>query len=107
VVEHVSASEEQDSDQTDSGPEVAVLDDWENVGRGDGQESENTDDSSRDGDDLHVVDRTLDWWVRRVRKMAAEPCVNRLRLVVPNTSNMLVLNEERNGGILIHPERKS
>jgi hypothetical protein len=64
VVEHVSTGEKQDGDQADGSPEVAVLDDGKEVGRGDGEESEDTDDGSRDGDDLHIVDWTLN---RRVR----------------------------------------
>jgi hypothetical protein len=81
VVEHVSAGEQQDSDQADGSPEVAVLDDREEVGCCNSQEGEDTNDSSRDSDDLHIVDRTLDRWVRRVGKMTAKPCVDRLGLV--------------------------
>jgi hypothetical protein len=81
VVEHVSAGEEQNSDQADGSPEVAVLDDREQVGCSNSQEGEDTNDSSSDGDYLHIVDRTLDWWVRRIGKMTAKPCVDRLGLV--------------------------
>ena len=81
VVEHVSAGEKQNSDQADGSPEVAVLDDRQKVRRGDSEESEDTDDSGCHGDDLHVVNRALDGWVRRVGKMTAEPCVDRFGLV--------------------------
>jgi len=40
VVEHVSRCEEQDGDQADSGPEIAVLEDWDDVGRCDGNYSD-------------------------------------------------------------------
>ena len=81
VVEHVSAGEEQNGDQADGGPEVAVLNDRQNVRCGDCKEGEDTDDSGRYGDDLHVVDWALDGWVRRVGEMAAEPCVDGFGLV--------------------------
>ena len=81
VVEHVSAREEQNSDQADGGPEVAVLDDGQKVRRGDCEESEDTDDSGCDSDDLHVVDRTNDGRVRRVGEVTAEPCVDGFGLV--------------------------
>jgi hypothetical protein len=81
VVEHVSAREEQDGDQADGGPEVAVLDDRQKVRRGNCKEGEDTDDSSCYGDNLHVVDWALDGWVRRVGEMAAEPCVDGFGLV--------------------------
>jgi hypothetical protein len=81
VVEHVSAREEQNGDQADGSPEVAVLNDWQEVRCGDGKEGEDTDDSGCYGDDLHVVDRTLDGWVGRVGEMAAEPCVDGFGLV--------------------------
>jgi hypothetical protein len=81
VVEHVSAREEQNGDQADGSPEVAVLDDGQEVRCGDGEEGEDTDDSGCYGNDLHVVDRALDGWVGRVGKMAAEPSVDGFGLV--------------------------
>jgi hypothetical protein len=81
VVEHVSTCEEQNGNQADGSPEVAVLDDRQKVRRGDGKEGEDTDDSGCYGDDLHVVDWALDGWVRRVGEMAAEPCVDGFGLV--------------------------
>jgi hypothetical protein len=81
VVEHVSAREEENGDQADGGPEVAVLNDRQKVRRGDCEEGEDTDDSGCYGDDLHVVDWALDGWVRRVGEMAAEPCVDGFGLV--------------------------
>jgi hypothetical protein len=94
VVEHVAAGEEQDKDQADGGPQVAVLDDWKDVGRGDGEECEGTDDSSRDGDDLDIVDRTLDRRVRGVGKVTAQPRVNRLSLVGTDAIGTLVICEK-------------
>lgn len=81
VVEHVSAREEQNGDQTDGSPEVAVLNDRKEIRCGDCEEGEDADDSGSHGDDLHIVDRATDWWVRRVGEMAAKPCVDRFGLV--------------------------
>jgi hypothetical protein len=81
VVEHVSAGEEQNSDQADGSPEVAVLDDREEVGCSDSQECEDTDDGSRDSDDLHIVDGALNRWVKRVGEMTTKPCMNGLGFV--------------------------
>jgi len=86
VVEHVTAGEEKDENQADGGPQVAVLNDGKNVGRGDSQEGEDTDDGSRDSDDLDIVDRALDRWVRRIGKVTAQPCMNRISLVGTDAS---------------------
>lgn len=90
MVEHVSAGKEQDENQADGGPQVAVLDDWKDVGRSDCEEGENTNDGSRDGNDLDIVDRTLDRRVRGVGKVTAKPRVDRLGLVGTDAIGMLV-----------------
>lgn len=107
VVEHVSAGEEQDENQADGGPEVAVLDDGKDVGRGDGEECEDTDDGSCDGNDLDIVDGTLDRWVRGVGKVTAQPRVNRLSLVGTDAIGMLVVEGRIDIGMDANPERKS
>lgn len=107
VVEHVTAGEEQDHDQADSSPEVAVLDNGKDVGRGNSQECEDTDNRGGDGDDLNIVDRTLDRRVRRVGKMAAQPCVNGFGLVGTDTIRLLAANDGDADGLETHPERKS
>jgi hypothetical protein len=58
VVEHVSTGEEQHGDETEGSPEVAVLEDGDDVGRCDGDKGDGAKDSCRDGDDLDPVDRT-------------------------------------------------
>ena len=107
MVEHVSTCEEQDSDQADGSPEVAVLDNGKKVGRSDCQEGEDTDDGSRDGDNLHIVDRTLDRGMRRVGKVTAQPCVNRLSLVGTDAIGTLVVEELCCISVDTYPERKS
>lgn len=90
VVEHVSAGEEQDENQADGGPQVAVLDDGKNVGRSDCEEGDDTNDSSGNSDDLDIVDRALDRWVRGIGKVTAKPRVDRLGLVGADAIRMLV-----------------
>ena len=107
VVEHVSAGEKQDKNQADGGPQVAVLDDGKDVGRGDSEECEDTDDGSCDGDDLDIVDRALDRWVRRIGKVTAQPRVNRLSLVGTDAIGMLVFEGRIDIGMITNPERKS
>ena len=107
MVEHVSTGEEQDKNQADGSPQVAVLDDGKDVGRSDGEECEDTDNGSRDGNDLHIVDRTLDRRVRGVGKVTAQPRVDGLSLVGTDAIGMLVVEETINIGASTHPERKS
>ena len=106
VIEHVSAGEEQNGDQADGGPEVAVLNDRQKVRCGDCKEGEDTDDSGRYGDDLHVVDWTLDGWVRRVGEMAAEPCVDGFGLVGTGGVGLELYYTDMQI-LTTHPERKS
>lgn len=75
VVEHVATGEEEDGDQADGGPEVAALDDGENVRSSNGAGGDCSKNGHGGGDDLDVVDGTND---RRSRTcdMASEPGVN-------------------------------
>ena len=79
VVEHVSRGEEQDGDQGERGPEVAVLEERENVGRGDGESGDTSEDGGGDGDDLDPVDGARDLGLRDVSgELAGDPGVNLL-----------------------------
>lgn len=76
VVEHVPASEEQDGDETDGSPEIAVLQDGKYVRRGDGEESDGAKNSGGDGDELDVVDGAGDGGFGDVGwELARYPCV--------------------------------
>jgi hypothetical protein len=77
VVEHVAAGEEEDSDQTDSGPEVATLEDGKDVGGCDGEGGDGSEDGYGGGDDFDVVDWTGNGG-GRAGDMASEPGVNGL-----------------------------
>lgn len=90
MVEHVTASEEQDGDQTDSSPEVAVLNDREVVRRGDEEEGDSAEKSGRDGDDLDIVDRADDRRVRRFGEVTAQPGMDGLSLVGTDSIRVLV-----------------
>jgi hypothetical protein len=60
VVEHVAAREEQHGDQTEGGPQVAVLQHGDNVGPGNGEKRHTAEHGSCDGHDLDVVDGARD-----------------------------------------------
>jgi hypothetical protein len=77
VVEHVATGEEKDSDQTEGGPEVAALEDGEDVGGSDGESGDGSEDGYGGGDDLDVVDWTGEGR-SRARDMASEPGVDGL-----------------------------
>lgn len=63
MVEHVTAGEEEDQDQADSGPQVPVLDDGQNVRVCNGDECEKTEKDGYGRADSRVVDRSADTWV--------------------------------------------
>jgi hypothetical protein len=77
VVEHVATGEEKDSDQAESSPEVAALEDGEDVGSSDGEGGDGSEDGYGGGDDFDVVD-----WAgeggSRACDMASEPGVDGL-----------------------------
>lgn len=78
VVEHVAAGEEQDGNHGAGGPEIAVLDDGQQVGAGGGDQGANAEqqgDASRPAD---VVDGSLDLWVRTAGEVADNPVVHLL-----------------------------
>ena len=81
MVEHVARSEEQDGNEGDGGPEVAVLDDGEDVRAGDGSEGDEAEDGDGGDDQLLPVKGTLEVGGWRVGKMTREPIVDRLGLV--------------------------
>jgi len=70
VIEHVPAGEQQNSDQTDRGPEVAVLDDRQKIRPRHAQERDPAEHSSGSDCILDIVDRTNEWWMWGVGKMA-------------------------------------
>jgi hypothetical protein len=69
----VAAGEEQDRDEADSGPDIAVLDDGKDIGPGNNG-SRNSSRKHHGGEDpLDPVDRAPDGRVRAVGEVAAEP----------------------------------
>lgn len=71
----MAAGEEEDGDQAESGPEVAALDDREDVRESYGTSGDGSEDGYGGGDDLDIVDGTND---RRsgTCDMASEPGVD-------------------------------
>lgn len=76
VVEHVARGEEQNHDDANGSPEVAVLEEGENIGAGDGGEGDETEDGDGADDELHPVEGTVEGrgWGRG--KMAREPVMD-------------------------------
>lgn len=77
MVEHVAAGEEEDGDQADGGPEVAALEDGEDIRSSDGEGGDGAEDGYGGGDDLDVVDRAGEGRSRAC-DMAGEPGVDGL-----------------------------
>lgn len=78
VVEHVAAGEQQDRDQADGSPDVAILDDGEDIWPCDKCRSQTARQADNGNDPFHPVDRPLDRRVRAVGQMASEPGVHLL-----------------------------
>lgn len=76
VVEHVSAREQQDGNQADSRPEVAVRYYWPDVWGSHGEEGNDTQDGCGGDGDFDVVDGTDELGVRAVGELAFEPGLN-------------------------------
>ena len=70
VVEHMSRSKQEDCDQAYGRPAVAVLDNGEHVGCGDGEEGEKSKDGGDANGDPDVVDRSYEGWVRDAGELA-------------------------------------
>lgn len=68
----MAAGEEKYGYQRDAGPEVAVLDDGEDVGVGDGSEGDGAEERGYCYDDFGVVDRAYDLGVRDLGELAGD-----------------------------------
>lgn len=79
VVEHMAGGKEEDSDQGEGCPEVAVLEEGNDVGRGDSDDSDTSKDGGGNGDDLDPVDRARDLGLGDVGgELAGDPGVDLL-----------------------------
>lgn len=88
MVEHVAGSEEQDGNEGDGGPEVAVLDDGEDVWASNGSEGDEAEDGNGGDDQLLPIKGTLEVGGWRIGKMAREPIMDRFGFV--DTASMLI-----------------
>lgn len=71
VIEHVSAREEQHSDQADSSPQVAVLDDGQSVWSSDCDKADNTKDTGGYGNEFEPIEWSIDFRFWAIGKLAA------------------------------------
>lgn len=72
----MSGREEQDGDERDPSPDVAVLDHGHDVRVGDGDEGYETEDGGCDGDKVKPVEGTFDGWVWTRGKVSGQPAVD-------------------------------
>lgn len=76
MVKHVAAGEEQDGDEADGGPEVAALQEGEDIGASDGSEGDGTEDGGGGDDELDPVKGTDEWGCRERGEAAGDPVVD-------------------------------
>ncbi len=75
VIEHLTAGEEEDGDQAESRPEVAVLNDGQHVRRESREESNGTHENGNPRDNAHIIDRSNQLRLGAVRQVASDPLV--------------------------------
>lgn len=73
VIEHLAAGEQQNGDQADGSPEVAVLHDGNYVGREHCEKSDGTHEDGNRRDNAHIVDGPNQWGLGAIRKVAVDP----------------------------------
>jgi hypothetical protein len=78
LVEHVTSSTGQDHDDGKRGPDVAVLNNRQNIWPDLGANSHSSEHGNSGSYPQNVVDRTLDGWLRSVRHVAGDPVVDLL-----------------------------
>ena len=75
----MSGREEEDGDQGEGSPKVAVLEEGKDVGRGNGESSDTSKDGRGDGDDLNPVDGARDLGLGNVGgELTGDPSVDLL-----------------------------
>lgn len=70
VVEHGTGGEEQDCDERDCSPQVAVLHNRKDVWGGDGEQGQDAERSRCDCNDAHVIDGACNLRLRSFREMS-------------------------------------
>lgn len=75
----MSTCEEENSDQADGSPKVPVLEDRCEVWCSDGEEGDETENSSCNGHSLHVVEWSRNGGLLALWKCSADPSVDRFR----------------------------
>ena len=100
MVEHVSTREEEDQDQTDCSPDIAVLNERCNVWPRNAYSSNGTEECSGRENVEHVVDGSMNLGVRAVGEMASDPRANLFCRLWPNERALVVFTQW-------HPKRKA
>lgn len=78
MVEHVATGKEEDGDQADGRPQVAILDDWQQIWIADTEERNASKHSSRHCYYTDPVYWALYWRMRSVLQVSAQPSMDLL-----------------------------
>lgn len=78
VVEHVAADEEEDDNHASRSPQIAELDERKYIWRSGDCDSDSTGDESKGGCPFHVIDGTLELWVRPAGEATNKPSLDGL-----------------------------
>lgn len=64
MIEHMSACKQKYEDQADSSPQVAILDDWDNIRPGNTQERDSSEKTGYNGNPKAPINRTYNLRMR-------------------------------------------
>lgn len=78
VIEHMATREEEDSNQTNSSPNIAVLKNWQKIWPSHKSKRDGPKKGRCNGNATYPVDRSLDRWVWSIWESTSNPRVNLL-----------------------------
>lgn len=78
VVEHMTTNKEENGNQADGSPNVAVLNDRQHISRRTGQRSADAEDNGHGGGPSKPVEGSLHRWVWSIGKLPRDPGMNLL-----------------------------
>src|SRR5450432_37747 len=78
MIEHMTASEQQNGDKANGSPKVTILNDRQDIGPCHAQKCDRTQKSSGHSDHTHPVDWSLDFRMGSVRQVTTDPRVDLL-----------------------------
>lgn len=73
MVEHMSTGEKKNGNQTDCSPNIAVLEDGQEVRPSNAQECDCSQNCCSDCNTSQPIDRSCNGWVRSIGELACDP----------------------------------